>query len=139
MACSPPAHERSNPRIYIANYFGHKLHVDQNEKLVHYGVTYVLARDGFSGKIVGASLKNNEVIYEDVLQKFACGMKSEWIMAKSSTSCFTCKSSSEKKPNSTKIKSAKTFLKPISWPSRDFNWNKPAFFNNKVLERYMLT
>ncbi len=38
-------------------------------KLVHYGVTYVLARDGFSGKIVGTSimsLKNNEVIYEDV-------------------------------------------------------------------------
>lgn len=66
------SHERSNPRIYIANYFGHKLHVDQNEKLVHYGVTYVLARDGFSGKIVGTSimsLKNNEVIYEDVLRK----------------------------------------------------------------------
>ena len=25
-------HTRSNPRHYIARYFGHKLHVDQNEK-----------------------------------------------------------------------------------------------------------
>ena len=45
------SHERSNPAIYVARYFGHKLHVNQNEKLVHYGVTYVLARDGYSGKI----------------------------------------------------------------------------------------
>lgn len=63
------SHARSNPSIYIANYFGHKLHIDQNEKLVNYGVTYVLARDGYSGKIVGAAImpqKNNEIIYEDV-------------------------------------------------------------------------
>ncbi len=42
-----------NPIPYFAaDYFGHKLHVDQNEKLVMYGVTHVCARDGYSGKIV---------------------------------------------------------------------------------------
>lgn len=58
-----------HPYNYVACYFSHKLHLDQNEKLVHYGVTYVLARDGFSGKIVGAAImqhKNNEIIYNEV-------------------------------------------------------------------------
>ena len=41
-----------NPVPYIANYFGHKLHIDQNEKMVMFGVTHILAVDGFSGKIV---------------------------------------------------------------------------------------
>lgn len=61
--------ERSNPAIYSARYFGHKLHMDQNEKLKHFGLTYVMARDGYSGKIVSAAvmpIKNNLVIYEDV-------------------------------------------------------------------------
>ena len=34
-----------------------------------YGLTYVIARDGYSGKIVGAatmSIKNNLVIYDKV-------------------------------------------------------------------------
>lgn len=60
------AQERRNPSIYFARYFGHKLHYDKNEKLIHYGVTYVMARDGFSGKIIGATVmprKNNHVIY----------------------------------------------------------------------------
>ena len=35
---------------YHARYFGHKIQFDQNEKLVMYGVTYVLCRDGYSGK-----------------------------------------------------------------------------------------
>ena len=64
--------ERSNPPLYIARYFGHKLHIDQNEKLVNYGVTYVLARDGYSGKIVGEAVmavKNNIVIYENVYHR----------------------------------------------------------------------
>ena len=63
------ANEPRNPALYIARYFGHKLHLDQNEKLVHYGVTYVLARDGYSGKIVAASVmprKNNLIIYDEV-------------------------------------------------------------------------
>ena len=61
------AQERRNPSIYFARYFGHKLHYDQNEKLVHYGVTYVMARDGFSGKIIGGAVmsrKNNYLVYE---------------------------------------------------------------------------
>jgi hypothetical protein len=43
--------------------------VDQNEKLVHFGVTYVMARDGFSGKIISAAVmahKNNLIIYENI-------------------------------------------------------------------------
>ena len=61
--------ERSNPAIYSARYFGHKEHLDQNEKLIHFGVTYAMARDGFSGKIVGGAVmpcKNNSVIYDEV-------------------------------------------------------------------------
>ena len=38
---------------YRANYYGEKLHFGQNEKLVMYGVTHVLAVDGYSRKIVG--------------------------------------------------------------------------------------
>lgn len=34
-----------NPVPYRADYFGHKLHVDQNEKLVMFGVTHVCAVD----------------------------------------------------------------------------------------------
>ena len=60
---------RLNPVRYSANYFGHKLHIDQNEKLVHFGVTHVIASDGYSGKIVGfltLPVKNNVAIYEAV-------------------------------------------------------------------------
>ena len=46
------AHQ-TNPIPYRADYFGHKLHVDQNEKLVMFGVTHVCGIDGYSGKIVG--------------------------------------------------------------------------------------
>lgn len=42
-----------NPIPYTADYFGHKLHVDQNEKLVMFGVTHICGIDGYSGKIVG--------------------------------------------------------------------------------------
>ena len=31
---------------------GHKLHIDQNEKLVMFGVTHIIAVDGYSKKIV---------------------------------------------------------------------------------------
>ena len=57
--------ECTNPRVYIARYFGHRLHVDQNEKMAMFGLVSVLARDGFSGKIVvGAVMnrKNNMII-----------------------------------------------------------------------------
>ena len=53
--------QRLNPVPY-ANYFGHKTHIDQNEKLVMYGVTHICASDGYSSKIVGfvtMPVKNN--------------------------------------------------------------------------------
>lgn len=62
---------RTNPVRYSANYFGHKIHVDQNEKLVFYGVTHVLARDGYSGKIVSyltLPVKNNVAIYDHIFR-----------------------------------------------------------------------
>jgi len=54
---------------YRADYFGHKLHIDQNEKLVMYGVTHVAAIDGHSRYILATStmpIKNNIVIYDDI-------------------------------------------------------------------------
>lgn len=59
-----------NPVPYFAEYFGHKLHLDQNEKLVRYGVTEVIAVDGYSSFITGKlvmALKNN-IIYRDVFR-----------------------------------------------------------------------
>ena len=58
-----------NPIPYRADYFGHKLHMDQNEKLVMYGVTHVAAIDGHSRFLVGHAtmpVKNNLAIYEKV-------------------------------------------------------------------------
>jgi hypothetical protein len=55
-----------NPHPYFAEYFGHKLHIDQNEKVVMFGVTHVAAVDGYSRKIVGfitLPVKNNVEIY----------------------------------------------------------------------------
>ena len=55
-----------NPIPYFAECFGHKLHMDQNEKLAMFGITHVLAIDGYSGKIVGSTsmpVKNNLLIY----------------------------------------------------------------------------
>ena len=55
-----------NPIPYSADYFGHKVHIDQNEKLVMYGVTHICAQDGFSGKVVSMPVKNNVEIYTHV-------------------------------------------------------------------------
>ena len=66
---------RLNPVRYSANYFGHKLHIDQNEKLVSFGVTHIVARDGYSGKIVGIltlPVKNNVAIYDGVYRSVYC-------------------------------------------------------------------
>ena len=60
-------HRQTNPVPYVANYFGEKLHIDQNEKLVLFGCTHVCAVDGYSGKIVGFAImarKNNALIYQ---------------------------------------------------------------------------
>ena len=58
-----------NPIPYHAEYMGHKLHMDQNEKLGMFGVTHVVAVDGNSSKIVANAtmpVKNNLFIYEQV-------------------------------------------------------------------------
>jgi len=52
-ACRTATARKLNPVPYHADYFGHKLHADQNEKLVMFGVTHICAVDGYSGKIVG--------------------------------------------------------------------------------------
>ena len=60
-----------NPKVYKADYFGHKLHVDKNEKLVMYGVTHVVAGDGYSEMITGyttMAIKNNLTICEKMIQ-----------------------------------------------------------------------
>ncbi|KAK2855301.1 hypothetical protein Q7C36_007170 [Tachysurus vachellii] len=44
-----------NPIPYQAGYMGHKIHMDQNEKLAMFGVTHVLAIDGFSKKVIAHS------------------------------------------------------------------------------------
>ena len=59
-------HRSINP-IPSARYFGEKLHIDQNEKLIAFGVTHVCAVNGFSGKIIGfisMPVKSNSIIYE---------------------------------------------------------------------------
>lgn len=58
-----------NPIPYSAKYVGHKIHIDQNEKLVLFGVTHVCAVDGYSGMIVGFNtmpIKNNVTIYQNL-------------------------------------------------------------------------
>ena len=60
-----------NPVPYYAEYFGHKLHLDQSEKLIRYGLTEVIAVDGYSSFTTATSvmlLKNNIAIYRDVFR-----------------------------------------------------------------------
>ena len=71
---NPGYHHQRLSRIdrltsYHSLYAGQKLHIDQNEKLVMYGITHVCAIDGHSGKIVSfvtMPVKNNKVIYEEM-------------------------------------------------------------------------
>ena len=61
--------QRLNPHPYVADYFGHKLHVDQNEKIGMFGVTHVAAVDGYSNMVVGfvsMPVKNNIEIYKEM-------------------------------------------------------------------------
>uniref|UniRef100_A0A914UQP7 Integrase catalytic domain-containing protein n=1 Tax=Plectus sambesii TaxID=2011161 RepID=A0A914UQP7_9BILA len=60
------AQRQTNPQPYRAPYFGDNLHMDQNEKLVEYGIVFVTAVDGLSGCITRAAImprKNNLTIY----------------------------------------------------------------------------
>jgi len=64
-------HRSVNPVPYRADFFGEKLHLDQNEKLVMYGVVHVLAIDGYSRKLVGLVTmprKNPITIYNTLFQ-----------------------------------------------------------------------
>ena len=60
---------QTNSFPFHVDYFGHKLHMDQNEKLTMYGLTEVSACDGYSGKIVAFAtmpVKNNVLICEHI-------------------------------------------------------------------------
>ena len=60
-----------DPKVYKADYFGDKLHIDQNEKLVMHGVTHVVARDGYSGMTTGyttMATKKDLTIYEKMFR-----------------------------------------------------------------------
>ena len=59
----------TNPIPYKVDYFGYKLNIDQNEKLVMYGVTHVTAVGGHSRFVlcgVTIPVKNNQTICEKV-------------------------------------------------------------------------
>ena len=67
--CRHDTLDKINCIPYIARFYGHKLHMDQSEKLAMFGVTHVIARDGYSGKIVASCtmpVKNNLAIYESI-------------------------------------------------------------------------
>ena len=60
-----------NPKPYQADYFGQKLHIDDNEKLEVYGTTHVIAGDSYSGMVVAIAtmpIKNNLTIYEEIFR-----------------------------------------------------------------------
>ena len=67
---------RFNPVPYNAQYFGHKLHIDLSEKLVHYGCLVVGAIDGFSGLVVSLFTIHRKncldlnKMYQEILLKF---------------------------------------------------------------------
>ena len=59
--------DKTNRKPYFAPYFGRKGHIDQNEKLVRYGVIHHILRDGCSGFIesyVTLPTKNPIQLYE---------------------------------------------------------------------------
>ena len=71
LARSQRARHHLNPTPYTARFFGDKVHFDQNEKLAMYGVTHVMAVDGFSRKTVGMisiPLKNPITIYHTLMR-----------------------------------------------------------------------
>lgn len=60
-----------NPIPYRADFYGQKIHFDQNEKLVMYGIVHVAAVDGHSRKIVGfytMPRKNSITIYNNIFR-----------------------------------------------------------------------
>lgn len=75
------SHQLANPHIYVARYFGDKLHLDQNEKLVMYGIVHVMAIDGYSRKICGLisiPRKNAILIYDKLFQPLISNIIGLW-------------------------------------------------------------
>lgn len=73
-----------NPIPYSAKYFGHKVHIDQNEKLVLFGVTHVCAVDGYSGMIIGFAtfpIKNNILIYDNLYRYVYLWINNKGVMS----------------------------------------------------------
>lgn len=71
------AYHQINPTPYYAEYFGHKIHIVQNEKLTRFGVTHFAASDGYSGKLLGVvsmPTKNNTAIYTDLFRRVRCSI-----------------------------------------------------------------
>ena len=65
--CQHSTQQLMNPIPYRVTAHGEKLHLDQNEKVVMYGMTHVVAVDGYSRKIVGfitLPVKNAIAIYD---------------------------------------------------------------------------
>ena len=60
-----------NPIPYRAKFYGENIHLDQNEKLVLYGIVHFVAVDSYCRKIVGfltMSRKNPITIYNTVFR-----------------------------------------------------------------------
>ena len=51
--CLHSTHQLMNLIPYRVTAHGEKLHLDKNEKVVMYGMTHVVAIDGYSRKLVG--------------------------------------------------------------------------------------
>ena len=63
----------SNSKCFKKDYFCHKAHKNQNEKLKMFGAAHVMARDGYSGMIVVFSripVENNLFIYDEIYSHF---------------------------------------------------------------------
>jgi hypothetical protein len=66
----PPEGYEAKDTIHTAHHIGHKLHIDQNEKLIRYGSNHILVIDGFSSrKIYFTKMprKNNLLIYTEIM------------------------------------------------------------------------
>lgn len=55
-------YRQTNPIPYTADYFGQKVHIDQNEKLVMFGITHVCAIDDTLVKLWGLLLCQEKIM-----------------------------------------------------------------------------
>ena len=66
---TPRSEKNKNFFPYLTDYFGHKRHIDQSEKLVMYGVKHVLASDchsRFIAAFLTIPIKDDAIIYGGV-------------------------------------------------------------------------